>query len=108
MTPEEKATKTWERSMKALSREVARMKTRQEELGAYKTVATINANMSVLDTCWERMKEDFTELNDNYPEPEVDEAGEVLLATREAEFQQVESEYRDQFRELFIAQEPNG
>ena len=67
--------------MKALLREVARMKTRQEELGAYKTVATINADLSVLDTCWKQMKEDYTELDDNYPEPEVDKAGELLLAT---------------------------
>ena len=84
--------------MKALSREVAHMKTRQEELGAYKTVATINADMSVLDTCWERMKEDFAELDDNYTGPKVDKAGEALLATREAEFQRVKSEYRDQTR----------
>ena len=78
MTPEEKATKTWERSMKALSREVAFMKTRQEELGAYKTVATINANLSVLDTCWKQMKDGYAELDDNYPEPEVDEAGKPV------------------------------
>ena len=65
--------------MKALSREVAHMKTRQEELGAYKTVATINADMSVLDTCFERNKECFHEFNDDYPEPEVDDNGEDML-----------------------------
>ena len=86
-------------------REVAYMKTRQEELGAYKPVATINADMSVLDTCFEQMKEYFAELDGDYPKPEVDDNGEVLLPQREAEFQRVESEYREQHRELFITRE---
>ena len=105
MTPEEKAIKAWKRSTIALSQEVVCMKTRQDDLGANKTVATINTDLSVFETCWLEMKKDYIELDDNYPEPEVDKAGELLLATREPEYQQVESEYRDQTHELFITRE---
>ena len=105
MTPEEKAIKAWKRSTIALSQEVVCMKTRQDDLGANKTVATINADLSVLETCWLEMKKDYIELDDNYPEPEVNEAGELLLAIWELEYQRVESEYRDQTCELLIARE---
>ena len=90
MTPEEKAQKDWDRSMRTLSREVACMRTRQQVLGAHTSTATITANMTVLDTCFEHMKEKFAELIDNYPEHEVDNNGEVLL-TRE---KQNSSEWR--------------
>ena len=87
MTPEEKAQKDWDRSMRTLSREVVHMRQRQQVLGAHTSIATITADMTVLDTCFKHMKEKFAELDDNYPEHKVDDDGEVLLPQREAEFQ---------------------
>ena len=56
------------------------MKTRQDDLGANKTVATINADLSILESHWLEAAKDYVKHNDNYPEPEVDEAGEFLLS----------------------------
>ena len=87
LTPEDKAINAWKRSTIALSKEVVHMRTRQDDLGANKTVATINADLSVLETCWLEAKKDYVELDDNYPEPEVDEAGELLFSVQDPEFQ---------------------
>ena len=68
MTHKENSIKAWKRSTIALSLEVVHMRTRQDDLGANKTVATINTDLSVLETCWLEMKKDYIELNHYYPE----------------------------------------
>ena len=82
MTPEEKAHKDWDRSMRTLSREVVRMRQRQQVLGACVSTASITADMAILDTCFEHMKEKFAKLDDDYPEHMVDNDGEALPPQR--------------------------
>ena len=91
--------------MSALSREVTCMRERQVALGAHASIACLTVDMAILNTCFEPMQEKFSELEDEYPEHQVDDDGEALPPQREAEFHRVESEYRECHRDLFIARE---
>ena len=51
---------------------------RQVALGAHASIASITADMAILNTCFEPMQEKFTELEDEYPEHRVDDNGEAL------------------------------
>ena len=91
--------------MSTLSREVTCMRERQVALGAHASIASITADMAILDTCFEHMQEKFSKLKNQYPEHLVDDDGEALPPQREAEFHRVKSEYREGHRDLFIARE---